>query len=111
MKTNFLYRTEYSVIGNRVPVLCGLEVNGTLLPFTGACAEVENFGISASELALFANKAESVHFESELEHIPVRGAGLNEKVKIEQICVLTVRAIANGEIINAANLSRVVSRY
>ena len=112
MEINFLYKTEYSVIGTLEPVLHGIEIDGRKVPFTGDIAEVENFGINAEEMALFAGDAESVHFESERVYVPVRGRGLNDKAQMEEIIILTVRAaIAHGELVKSANLSRVVSRW
>ena len=114
MNINFLYKTEFSVIGTLEPVLHGIEIDGTtiaLIAFTGACAEVFRFGITAEEMALFAGDAESVHFESERVYVPVRGRGLNNKARMEEIIILTVRAIAHGEVVNTAQISRVVSRW
>ena len=111
MKAKFLYKEEYSVIGTLEPALCGIEVNGRKVPFTGAREQVENFGITAEEMAVFVGNAESVHFEREIVCLPVRGTGLNEKTRTEEILVLTVSAIANREVIKAAQMSRVLSRW
>ena len=111
MNINFLYKTEFSVIGTLEPVLCGIEIDGRKVSFTGDSAEVFHFGITAKEVAMFATGAESVHFEHERVYVPVRDRWLNEKVITEEISVLTVRAIAHGEVVKSANLSRVVSRW
>ena len=111
MNINFLYRTEFSVTGTLEPVLCGIEIEGTTIAFTGACTEAENFDFNAEEMALFAGDAESVHFERARVYVPVRGRGLNDKGLTEEISMLTVRAIAHGEVVNMAQVSRVVSRY
>ena len=108
----FLFKSEYSFIGTEESAVCGIEgIEGTTIAFTGDCTQVEKFGITAEEMALFADNAESVHFESERVYVPVRGRGLNDKAQMEEISVLTVRAIAHGEVVNTANLSRVVSRW
>ena len=111
MNINLLYKTEFSDIGTLEPVLCGIEIDGRKVSFTGACAEVENFGFTAEEMALFAGDVESVHFERARVYVPVRGRGLNDKTLTEEISVLTVRAIAHGEVVNTVQISRVVSRY
>ena len=111
MKANFLFKSEFSVIGTQESAVCGININGHEVPFTGACGEVERFGITAEEMALFSSEADSVHFESEREHIPVRGTSLNDKVVMEEIAVLTVRAVAGGEVIKTTQISRVVSRW
>ena len=112
MKATFLFTTEFSVIGIQESAICGIKTMGRNIPFTGACAEVFHFGITAEELAKFASEvAESIHFESKREHIPVRGTGLNEKTLMEEISVLTVRVIAGGEVIKTTQISRVVSRW
>ena len=110
MNAKFLFKNEFSVIGTYEPVLRGVEIDGRKVPFTGTCTEVENFGITAEEMAVFAADAESVHFERERVYVPVRGTRLNDKALTEEISVLTVRAIANGEVIRAVQISRVVSR-
>ena len=111
MEIKFLYKTEFSVIGTLEPVLCGIEMENKTIAFTGDCAEVFHFGITAKEVAMFATGAESVHFESERVCVPVRDRWLNEKTLMEEISVLTVRAIAHGEVVNTAQISRVVSRW
>ena len=111
MNINFLYKTEFSVIGTEESAICGIKIEGRSIAFTGACTQVEKFGITAEEMALFAGDAESVHFEHERVYVPVRGRGLNDKAQMEEIIILTVRAIAHGEVVNTANLSRVVSRW
>ena len=111
MNAQFLYKNEFGAFGSYEAVLCGLEVDGRRVHFTGACAEVEKFGITAEEMAVFAADAESVYFQRELICIPVRDRGLNEKTRTEEISVLTVLAIANTELINSAQISRVVSRW
>ena len=111
MEIKFLFKTEFSILGTLEPVLCGIEMENKTIAFTGDSAEVFHFGITAKEMALFAAEAESVHFESERVYVPVRDRWLNEKVITEEISVLTVRAIAGGEVVNTANLSRVVSRW
>ena len=112
MKTTFLFTSEFSLIGTEESAIWGIgTIDGRRINFTGACAEVENFGITAEELAKFATEAESVHFESKREHIPVRGTGLNDKPIMEEIAVLTVRAIAGGEVVRSTQISRVVSHW
>ena len=110
MNAKFLFKSEFSVIGTYETVLCGVEIDGRKVIFTGTCTEVENFGITAEEMAVFAANAESVHFERERVYVPVRGTRLNDKARTEEISVLTVRAIANGEVIKMAQISR-VSRF
>ena len=107
----FLYKTEFSFIGTEESVVCGIDIDGRKVSFTGACEQVEKFGITADELAAFVGNAESVHFEREIICIPVRGKGLNDKALTEEIAILTVRAIANSEVVNAAQMSRVLSRW
>ena len=107
----FLYKGQFSVLGTEESVLCGMQIGGRTVAFTGDSAEVFHFGINAEEMALFAADAESVHFESERVYVPVRDTKLNDKPLTEEISVLTVRAIAHGEVVNTANLSRVVSRW
>ena len=111
MKAKFLYKEEFSVIGTLEPIVCGIEVDGSTIAFTGDIKEIEKFDIDVKEMALFANSAKTVHFEWEVLYIPVRGKGLNEKVLMEEISILTVRAIAGREVIKAAQISRVVSRW
>ena len=111
MEIKFLFKTEFSFIGTEESAVCGMQIGGRTVAFTGDCTQVEKFGITAEEMALFAAKAESVHFESERVCVPVRGTGLNNKTMMEEISILTVRAIAHGEVVNTANLSRVVSRW
>ena len=112
MEIKFLFNIEMSFLGTEESVLCGIEgIEGTTIAFTGDCAEVFHFGITADEVAVFAANAESVHFEREIVCLPVRGTGLNDKQLMEEVAVLTVRAIAHGEVVNTANLSRVVSRW
>ena len=111
MKAKFLYKDEFSTIGTLESIVCGIEVDGRAIAFTGDCKEIENFDIDVKEMALFANNAKRLHFEWELIYIPVRGKGLNDKALMEEISVLTVRAIAGREVIKAAQISRVVSRW
>ena len=108
----FLYKGQFSVLGTEESVLCGIQINGKTVAFTGDSAEIFHFGITAEEMALFANDAERIHFESERIYVPVRGTKLNDKQPLtEEISVLTVRAIAHGEVVNTAQISRVVSRW
>ena len=111
MEIKFLYKTEFSFIGTEESAVCGIKIDGRTVAFTGDCTQVEKFGITAKEVAMFATGAESVHFEHERVYVPVRDRWLNEKVITEEISVLTVRAIAHGEVVKSANLSRVVSRW
>ena len=106
-----LFKNEFSVLGTKESVICGIKIDERRISFTGAVTEVENFGITAEELAVFAADAETVHFEREQVYIPVRGTKLNEKAFTEEISVLTVRAVADGEIVNAARISRLVCRW
>lgn len=108
MNTSFLYKKEYSFIGTEESAVCGLNAHGRKIAFTGDYSQLEDFGITAEELAAFASNADSVHFQSERVLIPVCGAGLNETHQTQEIAVLTVRAIANSEVVNAAQISRVV---
>ena len=110
MKVNFLYKSEFSVIGTMESVICGINI-GREVPFTGAVMAIESFGITAEELAVFANTAESVHFERELVYVPVRGTKLNEKTSTEEISVLTIYAVADGEVIKSTQLARVRCRW
>ena len=107
----FLFKNEISILGTLEPVLHGIEIEGTTIAFTGDSAEVFNFGITAEEMAVFAGEVESVHFEHERVYLPLRGRGLNEKLLMEEISVLTACAIAHGDVVNTAQISRVVSRW
>ena len=111
MKVNFMFKSEFSVIGTLHSAICGINVKGHFVPFTGAISTIEDFGITAEELAVFAADAESVHFEREVVHVPLRGTKLNEKTSTEEITVLTVRAIADGEVVNSTQISRVLCRW
>ena len=111
MEIKFLFKTQFSILGTEESAICGIKIKEKTIAFTGDSAEVENFGINAEEMALFAAEAESVHFESERVYVPVRGRGLNDKAQMEEIIILTVRAIAHGEVVNTAQISRVVSRW
>ena len=73
MKVNFLTKSEFSVIGTLHSTICGINIKGHFVPFTGAVSRIENFGITAEELAVFAVNAESVHFEREVVYVPLRG--------------------------------------
>ena len=106
----FLYENTFSFIGTEESAVCGMQIGERTIAFTGDSAEVEKFGITAEEIALFAKDAESVHFEREIIYIPVNKR-LNEKVAVEEISILTVSAIAHGEVVNTAQISRVVSRW
>ena len=111
MNATFSFKTEFSIVGTKESAICGIKIDERRIAFTGAVDEVENFGITAEELAVFAAGAETVHFERERVYIPVRGTGLNDKTLTEEISVLTVRAIADGEILNAARISCLVYRW
>ena len=112
MKASFVFKNEMSVLGTEESAICGIKIDERRkVSFTGITAEVENFGIDAEEMALFAGDAESVHFERELVYLPIRNTKLNDKTLMEEISVLTVRAIAHGEVVNTAQISRVVSRW
>ena len=63
MSIKFVYSTEYSFIGTEERAISGININGRKVPFTGAVAQVERFGITAEELAVFASQADSVNFE------------------------------------------------
>ena len=54
MKNSFVYKTEFSIVGTEESAVCGIEGKGRKVPFTGAVAEVVNFGITAEEVAVFA---------------------------------------------------------
>ena len=110
-KTEFSFKNDFSIVGTKESAICGIKIDEQrVIPFTGA-VEIENFGITAEELAVFAADAETVHFEREQVFIPVRGTKLNDKTSTEEISVLTVRAVADGEIVNAARISRLVCRW
>ena len=111
MKTSFLYTTEISFIGSEETAICGIEIDGKIIPFTGARDEAERFGISADEIALFAGDATSVHFEREMLSVPRSGTRLNDKTISEEIVVLTVHAVANSEVVKTTQLSRVVCSW
>ena len=107
-----LFKNEFSVVGTKESVICGIKIDERRIAFTGAAVtEFLNFGITAEELAVFAADAETVHFEREQVYIPVRGTKLNDKTFTEEISVLTIRAVADGEIINTARISRLVCRW
>ena len=111
MKVTFLYTTEISFIGSEESVICGIEIDGRTIDFTGAMDELERFGISAEEMAKFAADGDSVHFEREMLSCPVRGTRLNDKTSTEEISVLTVSVVANSEVIKTTQLSRVVCSW
>ena len=111
MNTKFIYTIEKSIIGTDESAICGIEIDGRKVPFTGAGAEIENFGIPAEEMAVFATEADSIHFEHKMVYVPVRGTTINDKTSTEEIAVLTVRAIADGEVIKTAQISRVVCSW
>ena len=111
MNAKFIFKSEYSFIGTEESAVCGIKIDERTIAFTGACAQVEKFGITAEEMAVFAAEAESIHFERELIYVPVRDKALTDKVIMEQISILTVRAIAHKEVINTAQISRVVCRW
>ena len=111
MSIKFVYSTEYSFIGTEERAISGIEIDGRRVPFTGAAVQVEKFGITAEELAVFAGSAESVHFERELICIPVCGTRINDKTATEQFAVLTIVATENKEPIKTARISRLVSRW
>lgn len=109
--TAFLYKNTFSFIGTQESAISGLAVGDGKIVFTGTSAAVEEFGISAEELALFAHNADSVHFEREIVYIPVCGAGLNDPHQTEEVAILTALAVKDKEVINTAQLSRVVCRF
>ena len=113
--TNFVFKSEFSIIGTLYGALCGINIEGREVPFTGAISAisaVESFGITAEELAVFVPAdATSVHFEREVVHIPLRGTRLNDNKSTEEIVVLTVRAVADGEIVKSTQISRVLCRW
>ena len=111
MKFAFIFKTEFSVIGTLHSAICGINIKGREVPFTGAISTMENFGITAEELAVFAENANSVHFEREVVYVPLRGTKLNQKTSTEEIAVLTVRAVADGEVIKSTQISRVLCRW
>ena len=112
MKVNFLYKSEFSVIGTMEITICGINIEGREVPFTGAIAAIESFGITAEELAVFAAPdVESVHFEREVVYVPLRGTRLNDKTSTEEIAVLTVRAVRDGEVVKSTQISRVLCRW
>ena len=110
MKANFIFKSEFSVVGTTEISICGINI-GREVPFTGAIAAVEDFGITAEELAVFAVDVESVHFEREVVYVPLRGTRLNDKTSTEEIAVLTVRAVADGEVVKSTQISRVLCRW
>ena len=113
MKANFLFKSEFSVFGTLHSTICGINI-GREVPFTGtigAISAIEDFGITAEELAEFTHNAQSVHFEREVVYVPLRGTKLNDKTSTEEIAVLTVRAIADGEVVKSTQISRVLCRW
>ena len=108
---NFLFKSEFSVIGTLHSAICGINIKGREVPFTGDISAVELFGITAEELAVFAADAESVHFEREVVYVPRSGTGINDKTSTEEISVLTVRAVADGEVVKSTQISRVLCRW
>ena len=109
---NFLFKSEFSVIGTMEITIYGIDINGREVPFTGAISAVESFGITAEELAIFIpTNTESVHFEREVVYVPLRGTRLNDKISTEEISVLTVRAVADGEVVKSTQISRVLCRW
>ena len=112
MKVKFLFKSEFSVIGTIESAICGIDIGHKIIPFTGTSTTIEGFGITAEELAVFAPAdTESVHFEREVVNVPLRGTQLNDKTSTEEISVLTVRAVADGEIIKSTQISRVLCRW
>ena len=112
MKENFfLFKEEFSIIGTKESAIWGINVGGREVPFTGTASAVESFGITAEELAVFAANATSVHFEREVVCVPRSGTKINEKPSTEEIAVLTVRAVADGEVIKSTRISRVLCRW
>ena len=113
MKENFfLFKEEFSIIGTKESAIWGISIGGRKVPFTGTASAVEDFGITAEEMAVFVPaNTESIHFERALVHIPVRGTKLNEKTSTEEIAVLTVRAVADGEVVKSTQISRVLCRW
>ena len=105
MSIKFVYTTEFSFIGTEERAICGININGRKVPFTGAVVQVEKFGITAEELAEFAGSADSVHFQREFVYVPVCGTGLNDKTFTEEIAVLTAIAVENEEVIKTAKMS------
>ena len=109
--TNFVFKSEFSVFGTLYDAICGINIEGHFVPFTGTASAVEDFGITAEELAVFAANATSVHFEREVVYVP-RGTKLNDnKTSTEEIAVLTVRAVADGEVVKSTQISRVLCRW
>ena len=111
MSIKFVYSTEFSFIGTEERAVSGIEIDGRKVPFTGAAVQVEKFGITAEELAVFADGAESIHFERELRCIPVCGTRINDRTLTEQFAVLTVIAVADGEVVKTTRICRIVSRW
>ena len=109
--TKFIYTSEFSCVGTEESAICGITVNGRKVYFTGAVLQMERFGVTAEELAVFAGTAEGVHFEREFVYIPVCGTSLNDKTFTEEIAVLTAIAVENGEAIKKAQISRVVCSW
>ena len=112
--TNFVFKSEFSVFGTLYDAICGINIEGHFVPFTGtigAITTIEDFGITAEELAVFAVDAESVHFEREVVYVPLRGTRLNDKTSTEEIAVLTVRAVRDGEVVKSTQISRVLCRW
>ena len=107
----FTYTTEFSFIGTEERAISALSVEGRRITLTGAVVQIERFGITAEELATFADGAESIHFERELRCIPVRDTRLNDRTLTEQFAVLTVTAVADGEVVKTTRICRIVSRW
>ena len=111
MSIKFVYTTEFSFIGTEELVISALSVDDRRIALTGATLQIEKFGITAEELALFAGNADSVNFVRELTCIPVCGTGINDRTLTEQFSVLTVCAIADGEVVKTTRICRLVSRW
>ena len=111
MNTKFTYTIEKSFVGTDELAICGLSVEGRRIALTGAVAEIDRFGVTAEDLAVFVGSADGVHFVREFVYVPVCGTNLNDKTFTEEIAVLTAIAVEDGEPIKTAKISRFVCRW
>ena len=111
MNTKFVYDIETSCVGTDELVISALDVDERRIALTGAVIQIERFGLTAEEIAIFAGSADSVHFVREFVYVPVCGTGLNDKTLTEEIAVLTAIAVEDEEPIKKAQISRVVCRW
>ena len=63
MNTKFVYDIETSCVGTDELVISALNVDERRITLTGAVIQIERFGITADELAVFAGTADGIHLE------------------------------------------------